>query len=490
METFLQDLTAGPNLPAYFNRDLNLSKGISVLYTGTSGTISIVSGVLSTNINGGSGINLSIDMTGGITLSQLVTQINTNTGYTATLLGSASVAAITLIEVDEGDIVTSTLAIPVLGSILYKVMSVFGNELSKTNINIKSALADMVLFKANGLWIDLWGEQYNVPRLLSEDDITYIARIIAEITRNRLSIRALEDAVVILDAVQVGISDGQPDVTKIVGRSVLGQNILTDREHASAQFVVSGISETNVGNDISVTTTINRNRSAGCNPIYNYTSPKFNVAFVCPFMTDVAPFAPNFIAPLSTARMWVGLGPMTGFQHLAGDLIVYSTQILGGQVGIICLADGIGSLSSWAEFGFLDLVLATQSSTPVASTWQVQASASVPTTGGYTYVPPSAILFNAPTVTNNVFGVNVVSGAPGTWIGYGIIDVAPLATTAGPTLPLWKVVVAGDVPIGTYGVADAIIFPNPDGNEFLGKICSTAGTEVTSKWIKFIPPTL
>jgi len=317
--SFLRELLDSQFLPAYFNTNPLLAQGITLVYSGTTATVTIADGILTTSVSDGSGAGLYIDLTGyggllnpqaafvlpsmvdnnpntpakSLTLTQLVATINTYTGYTATLLGDGSSAALLLNEQTAISIANNPLSIPTATATLYKIMVPVAYEIAQTKLALDGALAEQLVFKADNGWIDYWGSVYgNITRLLGEDDQTYAARIIAEVTRNRLATNAIQDAVDALSSVQVSITSHQTDVVKITGQSILGQNIFEDRNHAGAQFVVSGLSE-NVQNDFNVHNIINANRAAGINPIYNYTSPPFSGCFVGPFMMDIFPIAPN-----------------------------------------------------------------------------------------------------------------------------------------------------------------------------------------------------
>lgn len=289
--TQLQQLLDPSSLPAYFNTDPVPAQGITLAYTGTSATVTIANGSLTTSVNGGTGTNLSLDLT-QYTLTQLVTAINASSGYTATLLGPTTTSALLLIETSNTPI-TSTVSLAITTSMLYKIMIPVAVEMYKAKTAIDSALLEQILFKADDGWIDYWGYIYgDITRNSGESDTAYAARIIAEVTRNRLSIRAIQDAVLALDSITIGVSSGGPDVVKVVGATNVGQNLLQDRQHAGAQMIVTGISQ-NVSTNATVHSTIDANRAAGINPIYNYTTPNFSGCFVLPFCMDIFPIAPN-----------------------------------------------------------------------------------------------------------------------------------------------------------------------------------------------------
>lgn len=63
---------------------------LTIGYVGTSGTVTINNGVLTTTVVGGAGANLSIDLTSFSTMADLATYINSQTGYSATSISNSN----------------------------------------------------------------------------------------------------------------------------------------------------------------------------------------------------------------------------------------------------------------------------------------------------------------------------------------------------------------------------------------------------------------
>ena len=81
---------------------------LTIGYVGTSGTISIASGVLTTTVVGGAGSNLSINLDEFTTMSDLAAFISSQTGYSATSVASSNnLAPIRLDEVSNVGIATT-----------------------------------------------------------------------------------------------------------------------------------------------------------------------------------------------------------------------------------------------------------------------------------------------------------------------------------------------------------------------------------------------
>lgn len=98
----VQDLTVSAAEPEVEVKVVRADKGITesfvvdseialfIGYEGDSATITIGSGSLSTTVSGGSGANLSVDLSKYVTLTELADYINAQTGYTASVSSTAA----------------------------------------------------------------------------------------------------------------------------------------------------------------------------------------------------------------------------------------------------------------------------------------------------------------------------------------------------------------------------------------------------------------
>jgi len=280
------------NLPEYFNKDPLAAQGFTLLYSGTTGIATIEAGVLSTRISGGSGSNLTYNLN-QYTLGSLVTAINTKTGYTATLLGSSTTSALALMEVQSMDIVTTAYQLNVFTSLLWQLLTVMAVALNTYGYKqIVNGINEEFLPHADSNWLDYWGVLYgNITRQPGELDTTYSAKIIAEITRNRLSARDISIAILQELAIQATVFDHQHAVVKIVGESYVGDQIIVDRAHSLNQMYIFGLSQ-NIVNDANTHNVVNENRAAGINPQYTYNTPNLNASLATPFMIIPMPISP------------------------------------------------------------------------------------------------------------------------------------------------------------------------------------------------------
>jgi hypothetical protein len=87
--------SAEPEVQVDINRqDTNVNESflisaevaITLGYEGTTATVTITDSLLTTSVTGGSGSNLSVDLSGFPTIADLASYINTQTGYTATVV--------------------------------------------------------------------------------------------------------------------------------------------------------------------------------------------------------------------------------------------------------------------------------------------------------------------------------------------------------------------------------------------------------------------
>jgi hypothetical protein len=170
---------------------------LRIHYSGAGLTWSISDNTLSTRVSGGSGQNLTIDLT-SLTIRQLVNFISSQPGYSVP--GAASgdqmgLSARVLMD-GSGDIAQSN------GDHLYAYtdltwvyMSAFASELKIAKAQIPQAISQMSITSASDDWLDELGGYYGVKRQQGELDYSYGPRIIAEVVRPRCNNVAMEQAI-------------------------------------------------------------------------------------------------------------------------------------------------------------------------------------------------------------------------------------------------------------------------------------------------------
>lgn len=93
-------------------------------------------------------------------------------------------------------------------SLLWSQYAAYAKELRAAGHQVTEALRQMIIYQAEGEWLDLWGFLYNTPRRDGETDQDYAARIPEEAFRIRVNAIGIEKAV--LDATGKDIRIEEP----------------------------------------------------------------------------------------------------------------------------------------------------------------------------------------------------------------------------------------------------------------------------------------
>lgn len=194
-----------------FNKDAKAFTAVRIAYDGGL-TWAISDGVLSTTVNGGSGVNLSVDLSAH-TLTTLVGYIAAQTGYSVTFVDPdrASLSALVLLDT-VGDLAKQGGDIlPGYTSLLWAWLETNARELKTISEQIDQMPDQMTTQGADGYWLDEIGSYYNVPREQGEADAAYGARIIAETLRPRSNNIALENAITVYTGQAATVTDVAAD---------------------------------------------------------------------------------------------------------------------------------------------------------------------------------------------------------------------------------------------------------------------------------------
>jgi hypothetical protein len=86
---------------------------------------------------------------------------------------------------------------PVLGytSLLWVLLRSYTRELAVASYQVQQALRQMVLWQAEGYWLDYYGELYGIPREPGESDRSMQVRLPQEVTQGRVNGYAIEQAI-------------------------------------------------------------------------------------------------------------------------------------------------------------------------------------------------------------------------------------------------------------------------------------------------------
>jgi hypothetical protein len=170
--------------------------GLRLSYMNGGMTWAIADDVLTTNVVGGIGSGLTIDLS-QYTLSTLATYLASQPGYVVLYLDQSPLAflsGLALIE-SSGDINTSNGDhIYVATNPNWAYMSACSAELDFIRQQIDYAPREMATTTADSEWLDLIGSYYAVPRSLNELDSEYGPRIPAEVILPRQNNVAIEIA--------------------------------------------------------------------------------------------------------------------------------------------------------------------------------------------------------------------------------------------------------------------------------------------------------
>lgn len=154
-------------------------------------------GVLTTDVSGGPGQGLTVDLK-QYNITQLVNYLASQPGYTVVYMAGpefTQLSAKVLLD-GSGDIATSNGDI-LYGytNVLYSYLEAMAVELDAAEKQVVEAIKQMSTKTASNEWLDEIGGYYGVPRLVSEADSLYGPRIIAEVLRPRGNNVAIEAAI-------------------------------------------------------------------------------------------------------------------------------------------------------------------------------------------------------------------------------------------------------------------------------------------------------
>jgi hypothetical protein len=179
-----------------FDKDPHEFLAIRLKYDGGM-TWAIADGFLSTTVTGGSGQNLTIDLS-QYTVGQLVVFLSMQDGYSVVYADTSQLSTLkALVLMDGSNDINTSNGDHLYGytNVLWSYMDSQSNELEQAQTQIGEMLKQMSTTTASNEWLDLLGSYYGVPRLPGELDASYGPRIIAEVLRPRGNNVAIELAI-------------------------------------------------------------------------------------------------------------------------------------------------------------------------------------------------------------------------------------------------------------------------------------------------------
>jgi hypothetical protein len=154
------------NLHPAINKDAKLTNAISI--TASNGVAYIKDNILQLTGSSSAQYNLR-----SYTLGSLVTAINGQTGFSATLSQSTFLSAVVLVD----GTYTGNISIPMFTSMLWQLLKPIALTLIDALAAQNQSLLEMILTTADGSWLDAFGELFGVIRQNGELDQLYSIRI-------------------------------------------------------------------------------------------------------------------------------------------------------------------------------------------------------------------------------------------------------------------------------------------------------------------------
>lgn len=239
-----------------FDKDPKAFTALRFRYAGAGMTWRVQDKVLTTTVVGGTGANLTVDLSAH-TIQSLINHLAAQTGYTVTYVDASRVSLSASVLLDSAGNQAESNGDRLTGytSLLWAWMESASDQLVMLKAQVTNMLLQLNVNTGEGMWLDEIGGYYNVPRLEGEADQFYGPRIIDETLRPRGNNVAIENAIETYTR-----QDSQVvDVTVYGGNYPLYDNTIT---HNAAQ-----------------------NHSAGDNPLYGL----FDVAYYSYDLVSGAP---------------------------------------------------------------------------------------------------------------------------------------------------------------------------------------------------------
>lgn len=169
-----------------FDKDPHRFLAIRINYDGSM-EWQLADGILTTNVSGGSGANLAIDVR-QYTIAGLATHISGLPGYSipfVELAENSALSARCLMDASGNQAQSNGDHIYAYTSPLWAYMDANAAELAIARTQVTEMLKQMSTRTAENEWLDELGSYYAVPRNPGESDALYGPRIIATVLRPR-----------------------------------------------------------------------------------------------------------------------------------------------------------------------------------------------------------------------------------------------------------------------------------------------------------------
>lgn len=182
------------NLHRVFKKEPQSFLALRLRYNGTSMSWEVSEGVLTTNVVGGIGSGLSVNLA-NYSLFGLVNHLAAQPGYAVEYSDQSELRDLSArVLIDATGDQDASNGDHLLGytSLLWAYMEPMAVELKEIDHQIDEAIKQMNLRNSEGMWCDEWGSYYGVIRRTGEEDAQYVTRIILEVLRPRGNNVAIE----------------------------------------------------------------------------------------------------------------------------------------------------------------------------------------------------------------------------------------------------------------------------------------------------------
>lgn len=217
-----------------FSKDPGASLALRLRYDGAM-TWRIEDGVLTTNVTGGSGTALSVDLS-AYTIEELTDYLALQSGYTVQSANADlfDLSALALLDGDGDQDASNGDYLMAYGSLMRAWLDAEAVELEQARTAITEMLKQMAVPSAESEWLDELGGYYAVPRNFGETDGRYGPRIITEVLRPRGNNIAIEEAIsAAVDRYTVSVTDA-PLATITTWWRADGSTIANGSRHAGS----------------------------------------------------------------------------------------------------------------------------------------------------------------------------------------------------------------------------------------------------------------
>lgn len=146
-------------------------------------------------------------------------------------------------------------------SLLWVLLSAYAGEVTEAGRQVREALRQMIIWQAEGEWLDLWGALYAEGRRHGESDASYAPRIPHEAFRIRCNAHAIELAILDATGFDVRIEEPWKQIFRLDRSELSGPDRFYDGDYIG-YHLIKPTARTNIDWP-AVRAVIDRNRAAG-----------------------------------------------------------------------------------------------------------------------------------------------------------------------------------------------------------------------------------